>query len=167
MVQGLIPVILEAFDGAVDFAGKVIVSFDEEKFSKAVSDFWGKEPSVNEWDEAVELVKEADDIDTCQKVELLKAIAKERDAARSRELEQKKDIVNKLDEHNEKKAQVAVKIVAGVLSAGVTLIPEAVKRVKDVIDEKEVIEVSPVEGNISAADDEKPVEETDNEDTPQ
>lgn len=155
----IIEAIIKAYEKTMEFAGDVVESLDEEKFAKAVNEFYGSAPSFNEWEEAISIIKLAEDIDTEKKIALLKSLSTEREEAKKREIEGKIQIAEQMDEHNEKKSQLAAKIVTAVLTAGTSFIPDAVRGVKNAITdgaisetEKEEIEVAEVVEEVRMVD---------------
>lgn len=124
MVQ-LIEIIIEAYNKTLSFADNVTSKFDDEKFAKAVNDMYGQEPTYAELDAQIELIKIASDISTQDKLDLLRAISVQRDIIRDSEIKRKNQCAEIIDKGMEKKGEIVTKIVVGVFSCGISLLPEA------------------------------------------
>lgn len=144
-VVPLFNAILEGFKLALDFANKVMDRFDDEKFARAVIELYGKEPTYDELDAQIEIIKNDPDIPTERKLDLLRAVTVQRDAIRDKEFERKQKAAEIIDNSNEKKGNLAGKIAIGVLSGGVSLLPDAVNAVKGLKDK-------PAEADIKTID---------------
>ena len=100
---------------ALDFTSEVVGKFDEEKYAKAVAEIYGHEPDYSELDELTELIKNATDISTKDKNDLLLAITDKKTEIRKKELEYKRECAKIVDAGSERKAEIALKILNGVL----------------------------------------------------
>lgn len=128
----LLGVLVEAYNKTLDFTDSVMSKFDDEKYARAVTEMYGREPTYSELDAQIDIIKEATDIPTEKKLELLKAVTVQRDAIRDKEFERKSKSADVIDRGMDKKADVAKKISLGVLTGGVSLLPDAVKAVKGI-----------------------------------
>lgn len=126
----LIQILVEAYNKTLDFSSNVVSKFDDEKYAKAVTEMYGREPTFSELDAQIEIIKDADDIPTEKKIDLLKAVTVQRDAIRDKEVERRKKSAEIVDKGMEKKGDIAVKVAMGVLTGGVSLLPDAVNAVK-------------------------------------
>ena len=132
----LIQAIIQAYNTTLNFADKVMDKLDDEKYAKAVIELYGQEPTYSELDAQIEIIKNANDIPTEKKLDLLRAVTVQRDAIRDKEIERKKKSAEIIDNAMEKKGNLAGKIAIGVLSGGVSLLPDAVNAVKGLKDKK-------------------------------
>lgn len=138
MAAALIPILLEAYNNSLKFADSVTNKFDEKRFAEAVTQMYGREPTYAELDACIEIIKTDTTISTKEKIDMLRALSKERDEYRDKEFEKKLKYADKVNESNQSKADAAVKVAMGVMSGGVTLLPEALKGVQGIkkIDEQ-------------------------------
>ena len=130
MVQ-LLPILIKALETTTNFAGKVMDKIDDERYAKAVIELYGQEPTYSELDAQIEIIKNATDIPTEKKLALLSAVSAQRDAIREREIAKKKELAEVVDEGARKKGELAGKIALGVLSGGISLLPDAVNAITD------------------------------------
>ena len=70
----LLGVLVEAYNKTLDFTDSVMSKFDDEKYARAVTEMYGREPTYSELDAQIDIIKEATDIPTEKKLELLKAV---------------------------------------------------------------------------------------------
>ncbi len=121
-----IEILIEAFKATMDLAGN-LGKFDDNVYAENILKLYGKEPTYDELDAQVEVVKNDPDMPTQEKLELLRAIAVQKDAARKREVELKAKCAEIIDNGMAKKGEVATKVVVTVLkallTAGISLIP--------------------------------------------
>ena len=119
--------IIAAFKATLDLSDKVTGKFDDEKYAEAIIKLYGKEPTYNELDAQVEVIKSDPELSPKEKRELLGAISVQKDAARKRELEIKAKCAEIIDNGVAKKGEVATKIVVVIfktlLTGGLALIP--------------------------------------------
>ena len=132
----LIQAIIQAYNTTLSFADKVMDKIDDEKYAKAVIELYGQEPTYSELDAQIEIIKNATDIPTEKKLDLLRAVTVQRDTIRDKEMERKKKSAEIISDAAEKKGNLAGKIAIGVLSGGVSLLPDAVNAVKGLKDKK-------------------------------
>ena len=109
---------------ASDLTGKVINSFDEEKHANAVMKLYGSDPNHSTIEVLIKMIVEDTELSSNDKYERLLAIAKMENDFRDREFEHKIECARALDEGFEKRGKFVLKLVFGVLSGGVTLIPD-------------------------------------------
>lgn len=102
---------------ALDFTSEVVGKFDEEKYAKAVNEIYGHEPDYSELDTLAELIKNATDISTKDKSALLLALADKRSEIRKREFQYKSTSAQIVDNGSERRAEIVLKILNGVLIA--------------------------------------------------
>lgn len=118
-----INVAADILKAALDFTSGVVGKFDEEKYAKAVNEIYGHEPHYSELDTLAELIKNATDIPTNEKIVLLQALADKRREIRETEFEYKRTCAQTIDNASEKRADIILKIFGGILiaaSAGLT-----------------------------------------------
>ncbi len=132
----LIQAIIQAYNTTLSFADKVMDKIDDEKFAKAVIELYGQEPTYNELDAQIEIIKNATDLPSEKKLELLRAVTVQRDTIRDKEMERKRKSAEIISDAAEKKGNLAGKIAIGVLSGGVSLLPDAINAVKEFKDKK-------------------------------
>jgi len=119
-----INVIAEILKSALDFANNVVDKFDDEKYAKAVSEIYGHTPDYNELNTLAELIKNATDVSTKEKEELLFALADKRAAIRKTELEYKQECAKIVNKGFEKKCKAVGKLVLAVSTGGISLLPD-------------------------------------------
>ncbi len=136
MAIALVPIIKEMYVKSLDFANNVMSKFDEKKFAESVTEMYGKEPTFAELDAAIEIIKADTTMSTKEKVDLLMVLSKQRDESRSKYLDKDVEIKKKhadtVNDNMQKKGDIAVKVAMGVLTGGVSLIPDAVDGVKKI-----------------------------------
>lgn len=125
-----IEVLIEAFKATLDFAESTASKFDDGKYAEAITALYGQAPTYAELDAQVEVIKAATDIPTQEKLELLRAISVQKDAAREREIAIKRQCAEIVDNGMTKKGETVGRIVSTVLKAlftgGISLIPDAI-----------------------------------------
>ena len=136
----LVPIIKEMFDKSLAFADNVMKNFDDKKFAESVTEMYGKEPTYEELDAAIEIIKQDTTMSSKEKVDLLMVLSKQREETRARYMDKQVDVKKKhaetLNEATQKKGDIAVKGAMGVLTGGLSLIPDAVKGIQNVSDKK-------------------------------
>ena len=132
----LFQALVEAFDKCLSFSNKVMDHIDEEKYAKAVSELYGKEPTYAELDTAIEIIKEDKEMPTEKKVELLTAVSRQREEYYEKALDRKKKSATVIDRGTRRKGETAVKIAGAVMTGGVSLIPDAVRAMKGLDNKK-------------------------------
>ena len=120
---------------ALDFTNNVVSKFDDEKYAKAVMTIYGKEPDYKELDALVESIRNATDVSTKEKSELLLAIADKRSAIREREVEMKQSSAETVNKGFEKKCEFVGKLVLCVLTGGLSEIPDGYRAIKKWFDD--------------------------------
>ena len=140
MAVALVPIIKEMFEKSLSFADNVMKNFDDKKFAESVTEMYGREPSYDELDAAIAIIKEDTTMSAKEKVDLLMVLSRQREETRARFLDKQVEIKKKhadtLNAATLKKGDVAVKVAMGVLTGGVSLLPDAVKGIKNVADKK-------------------------------
>ena len=136
----LVPIIKEMFDKSLAFANNVMKNFDDKKFAESVTEMYGKEPTYEELDAAIEIIKQDTTMSSKEKVDLLMVLSKQREEARARYMDKQVDVKKKhaetLNEATQKKGDIAVKVAMGVLTGGISLIPDAVKGIQKTTEKK-------------------------------
>ena len=136
----LVPIIKEMFDKSLAFADNVMKNFDDKKFAESVTEMYGKEPTYEELDAAIEIIKQDTTMSSKEKVDLLMVLSKQREETRARYMDKQVDVKKKhaetLNEATQKKGDIAVKVAMGVLTGGLSLIPDAVKGIQNASDKK-------------------------------
>ena len=140
-IQSLVPILVEAYNKTMSFADNVMSKLDDERYARAINDLYGRTPTDDELDKAInelkiELIKDDTTKTLEEKLEMLDAILAFRDARREKEYEQKKKYAQIVDDGNQKKADVAIKIACGVMTGGVSLIPNIVDATKGIVSKK-------------------------------
>ena len=136
-----INVVVEMLRLALDFADKTVSKFDEAKYVKAVNEIYGHVPDYKELDVLEESIKEATDISTKEKAELLFALADKKSEIRAKELEYKQEFAEIINKGFEKRCNLFVKIALCVFTAGLSLVPEAYLYFKD--DDQDELYIDP------------------------
>lgn len=136
--EKLAEILVEAYKKTMEFADKFMSNLDDEKYARAINDLYGRSPSDEELDNAInqlkiELIKEDTTTPLEEKLSMLDAILEYRDSRRDKEIEQKKKYAEMIDEGNQKKADVAIKVACGVMTGGVSLIPDIVDATKGIV----------------------------------
>jgi len=129
----LFQALIEAYKITLSFSDKVVGMFDDEKFAKAVVEIYGREPSYPELDVQIELIKNATDIPTKDKLILLRAVSVQRDSIREREAERMERCAEIINRGMDRRAEVAQKLVLGLLSGGLYLLPDAYSALENTI----------------------------------
>ena len=132
----LVTVLIEAFKNTLDFSDKIMDHIDEEKYAKAVSELYGKEPTYKELDTAIECIKEDTSLTTAEKVKLLTLVNNQREESYEKALARKKKTADIVDRGSRRKGETAVKIAGAIMTGGVSLLPDAVKAIKGASDKK-------------------------------
>lgn len=135
----IIDAILKAAEKCMDLGKDLVASLDESRFSAAVTEFYGAEPTTEEWDLALKLIEEDTETDLQTKVALLKEINTAKQEAQIRQTEMKVAAAKQLDEHVEKKGAIVKDIAVGVLTAGISLIPKAVNAIRENAEERKAL----------------------------
>ena len=130
MAGALLSILIEAYNKSLGFADNVMSKFDDEKYARAVTEMYGRTPTYEEYDTAIELIKQDDSISTKEKIDLLAKVRNLREESIDKDVERKKKAAETVDEGNRKKGDVAVKIAMGVMTGGVSLLPDAVNSVR-------------------------------------
>ena len=112
-----ISVAVDVLKQALDFTSNFVGKFDDEKYARAVNEIYGHEPTYSELDVLSELIKNATDISTKDKSVLLLALADKRSEIQKNEYEYKQACAQVVDSGCERKAEIALKIISGVLIA--------------------------------------------------
>lgn len=124
-------IIIEAFKATMNFAANTMGKFDDNVYAETIIKLYGKEPTYDELDAQVEVVKNDPNMSTQEKLELLRAITVQKDAARKREVELKAKCAEIIDNGIAKKGEtitkVVVVIVKTLLTGGIALIPLLLK----------------------------------------
>lgn len=81
--------VVEMLKLAMDFSNNTVSKFDDEKYAKAVNEIYGYAPDYTELDVLEESIKNAVDVSTKEKAELLFALADKKSEIRTKELEYK------------------------------------------------------------------------------
>lgn len=119
-------IIIEAFKATMNFAGNM-GKFDDNLYAENIIKLYGKEPTYDELDAQVEIIKNDPDMSTQEKLELLRAINVQKDAARRREVELKAKCAEIIDNGAAKRAETVTKVVVVIvktlLTGGIALIP--------------------------------------------
>lgn len=136
----LVPIIKEMFEKSLSFADNVMKNFDDKKFAESVTEMYGKEPTYEELDAAIEIIKEDTSMSSKEKIDLLMVLSKQREETRARYMDKQVEIKKKhadtLNTATQKKGDIAVKVAMGVLTGGLSLIPDAVKGIQNATDKK-------------------------------
>ena len=103
----LVPIIKEMFDKSLAFADNVMKNFDDKKFAESVTEMYGKEPTYEELDAAIEIIKQDTTMSSKEKVDLLMVLSKQREETRARYMDKQVDVKKKhaetLNEATQKK----------------------------------------------------------------
>ena len=112
-----INVAVDVLKQALDFTSGFVGKFDEEKYARAVNEIYGHEPNYSELDVLADLIRNATDISTKDKSDLLFALADKRCQIREREFEHKRTSAQIIDNGSARRAEIALKIINGVIIA--------------------------------------------------
>ena len=114
----------ELLKSAFDLTNGVVSKFDDEKYAKAVNEIYGHAPDYSELNTLEELIKNASDISTKEKKELLFALADKRTLIREQELLDKRECGIIVYKGFEKKCKAVGKLVLALLTGGLSLAPD-------------------------------------------
>lgn len=132
-------IIIEAFKATMNFAANTMGKFDDNVYAENIIKLYGKEPTFDELDAQVEVVKNDPDMSTQEKLDLLRAITVQKDAARKREVELKAKCAEIIDNGMAKKGETVTKVVVVIvktlLTGGLALIPLLLDRHEEDTDE--------------------------------
>lgn len=120
---------------ALDFTNSVVSKFDDEKYAKAVMDIYGHVPTYQELDTLAEIIRNATDISTKEKSDLLLAIADKRSSIRKKEIEYRQTCAETADRGFEKKCRVVGKLALVIFTGGLSLIPDGYHAIKNWFDD--------------------------------
>ena len=132
--------VLEILKQALDFTDNIVSKFDDEKYARAVMTIYGHEPDYKELDILAETIRSATDISTKEKSELLLAVADKRNALREKEIEYKQKCAKTINKGFEKKCKIAKKIALGLLTGGLSLLPDGYHAIENMFRNKLAIE---------------------------
>ena len=123
----MIPIntVIEILKQAMDFSNNIVSKFDDEKYARAVMEIYGKEPDYYELEKLADAICNATDISTKDKADILFALADKRSEIRKKEIELRKECGEIANEGFEKKCKIALWLVMGVATGGLSLIPGA------------------------------------------
>jgi len=138
-----INVVVEILKGALDFTSNVVSKFDDEKYAKAVSEIYGHAPDYSELDTLAELIKNANDVSTREKEELLFALADKRAILREKELEAKQECAKIVSKGFERKCKAVRKLVLALATGGLSLLPDLYHAIEGGMNGKLEIEPNP------------------------
>ena len=131
----------EILKGAFDLTNGVVSKFDDEKYAKAVSEIYGHAPDYSELNTLEELIKNATDISTTEKKELLFALADKRASIREQEIENKRECGKILNKGFEKKCKAVGKLALALLTGGFSLLPDLYHAIEGSMNDK--LEIQP------------------------
>ncbi len=135
-----INVVADILKQALDFTNNVVSKFDDEKYASAVMKIYGHEPDYSELDTLSKAIETATDISIKEKSELLMAVADKRSELREKEIEYKKECAKVVNKGFEKKCKFALKLALGVMSGGISLLPDLYHLVTSSSEDRLIIE---------------------------
>ena len=138
-----INVVAEILRSALDFTNGVVSKFDDEKYAKAVSEIYGHAPDYSELNTLEELIKNASDISTMEKKDLLFALTDKRTAIREREIENKRECAKIVSKGFEKKCKAVRKLALAFATGGLSLLPDLYHAIEGGMKDKLEIEPNP------------------------
>lgn len=136
----LVDILIQAFKETLNFSDKVMDHIDEEKYARAVTELYGKEPTYTELDTAIDLIKEDKELPTAEKVKLLTVVSNQREELYEKALVRKKKHADMIDRGSRRKGETAVKIAGAIMTGGVSLIPDVVKGIQGESNKKSLTE---------------------------
>ena len=143
MSPTLIKTAIETLKSMTDLTSKVIDAGDPEKYAKSVEQLHsGVEES---FDLMRKLVNEDQSLSTDEKLERLKKIAAEEQAA-------KEKCGAALEGHREKTAKIALDVLKGFLTCGISFTPAIVKSLKQSLSGKESVPTLDADALIASAE---------------
>ena len=142
--MGYLAAIMSAFNKVTDAASKILDQGDPQKFATAVDQL---NTSTEESFEAMrKIISESDSLTEKEKLEELKKLA-------DQEAETKLKYAESLGGHSERTAQIALNVVTGLLTAGLSFAPEVIRRMKVSIEERKDVLPAPNEPPLIEAED--------------
>lgn len=115
----------KAFEGCMVFSKEIMSKLDDESYAKAVIELYGEDASTEIFSVMIKLIAEASDLPTERKIQLLKEASAQLNELLDTDVERKKKCASIINEGNRTKGDIAVKIVTGLLTGGVSLLPDA------------------------------------------
>ena len=142
--MGYLAAIMGAFNKVTDAASKILDQGDPQKFAAAVDQL---NTSTEESFNAMRtMITESTTLSEKEKIDELKKLAEQ-------EANTKLQYAESLGGHSERTAQIALNVVTGLLTAGLSFAPELIKRVKVSIEERKDTLPSPNEPPLIEAED--------------
>ena len=132
--------VIEILKLAMDFTNNAVSKFDEEKYANAVMAIYGHEPDYKELEALVEIIRNATDISTKEKRDLMFAVADKRSSIRVKEIEYRQDCARTIERGIKKFFKYAGKLFLGVSTGGLSLLPDGYRAIKKWFDDDLVIE---------------------------
>ncbi len=119
--MGYLAAIMSAFNKVTDAASKILDQGDPQKFATAVDQL--NTSTEESFTTMRKIITESSTLSDKEKVEELKKLAEQ-------EASTKVQYAETLGGHSERTAQIALNVVTGLLTAGLSFAPELIKRVK-------------------------------------
>lgn len=125
--MGYLAAIMGAFNKVSDAASKILDQGDPQKFATAVDQL--NESTEESFDAMRRLITESTTLSDKEKLKELKKLAEQ-------EANTKVQYAETLAGHSERTAQIALNVVTGLLTAGLSFAPELIRRVKISVEER-------------------------------
>lgn len=132
--------VVEILKLTMDITNNAVSKFDDEKYANAVMKIYGHEPDYKELDVLADAIGKASDISAKEKCELLFAIADKRSAIREKEIEFRQECAETVNRGFKKFCKYAGKLILGVSTGGLYLIPDGYHAIKKWFNGELVIE---------------------------
>lgn len=125
--MGYLAAIMGAFNKVTDAASKILDQGDPQKFATAVDQL--NESTEESFDTMRKIITESTSLTEKEKLRELKKLAEQ-------EAKTKVQYAETLAGHSERTAQIALNVVTGLLTAGLSFAPELIRRVKISVEER-------------------------------
>ena len=122
---------------ALDTSKEVVSRFSDEEYAKAVKEIYGYEPEYKELDLLAEVIANATDISTNEKSELLMAITERKIVLKKTEIECTRECAKIVDKGFKQKCKYTSKLVLGIITGGLSLLPDAYHAIERRVADKE------------------------------
>ena len=133
MNPAIIEKLIDLFKSVANLSEKVVEQSDPEKYAKSVNEL--SQGVDNTYDQMRKIIIESDKFTDAQKLKKLKKLAEQ-------EMETKKKCDEAIKGNREHVAKIALELVKGFLTCGVSFAPSIVKEIKSAgKNQKELIEV--------------------------
>ncbi len=134
MSLGLVKSAIDMVNSLSNLTQKVMDAGDPEKYSESIERL--HQGVAESYDMMRQIVQNDDSLTADEKIEKLKKIAEDEETS-------KKKCGEALEGHREKTAQIAITVLKGFLTCGLSFTPAIIKSIKGALDDKDDVVVVP------------------------